>query len=252
MLLPLLLSSVAAAAAVAAASTTAAAAASPGRTCPGECKDPPAGRRCNAPVPAKYDIPICSHMPCTESVPADLFPPPTLFGTAPAAGQMVAQTTPGFGYNTSRVFHSLYLPPDWANSSVKYPLIVEYSGNTILPQEQGWTSHGWGISQGKHFIWVILPFLSGRYPNMSAAAHAATACNQRCYHGCAPEACDVFPYSKMERLCHHPHPHFDAVPTVDYAAATVKFLVHHYSADPAKVLITGHSRGSLSTNYIGL
>ena len=225
------------------------------RTCPGECRKPPAGRTCAGSVPAKYaDDPVCSKMLCTESVPADLSPPPILFGTAAAAGKKVAQTTPGLGYNTSRVFHSLYLPPDWvSNSSASYPIIVEYSGNTILPSEQNWTNHGWGIGQGQVFIWVVLPFISGRSPTLSAAANAAAACNQRCYHGCAPEACDLFPYDgPMHLLCQKPYPHFDPEPTIDYAIATVNYLVQRYSGDPDKVLITGHSRGSLSTMFIGL
>ena len=224
------------------------------RTCPGECKAPPGGRTCTTTVPAKYSSdPACAQMPCTESVPADLRPPPVL-RAPPAAGRRVAETTPGLGYNTSRVFHSLYLPPDWANdSAVKYPVIVEYSGNTILPSEGNWSSHGWGISRGEGFIWVVLPFISGRYPNMSDSEHAATACSQRMYHGCSPESCDIFPYNKrMQKLCHPPHPHFDVTPTIEYAEATVNWLVQSYRGDPTKVLITGHSRGSLATNYIGL
>jgi len=229
----------------------------PGRTCPGECADPPAGRTCNdTRVPDKYaNDPACTRMPCTESVTADLFPPPVELSAAPAAGKRVAETTPGFGFNASRVFHSLYLPPEWANASTSatYPIIVEYSGNTILPSEGNWTSHGWGISQGRGFIWVVLPFISGRYPNQTQPAHAATACMQRMYHGCAPESCGIFPYNdEMKPLCRAPHPAFDVQPTIDYAVATVAWLTQRYRGDPAKVLITGHSRGSLATTYIGL
>ena len=36
------------------------------------------------------------------------------------------------------------------------------------------------------------------------------------------------------------------------AIATVNFLVQRFNGDPGKVLITGHSRGSLSTMFIGL
>ena len=183
--------------------------------------DDPEGRTCpgSGSVPAKYaENPVCSKMPCTESIPADLSLPPVLFGSAAAAaaGKRVAQTTPGLGYNTSRVFHSLYLPPDWVdNSSAKYPIIVEYSGNTILPSDQNMTAHGWGIGQGKVFIWVVLPFISGRSPTLSAAANAAAACSQRWYHGCAPECCDISPFSEMHQLCQAPHPNYDPQPTID-------------------------------------
>jgi hypothetical protein len=190
--------------------------------------------------------PACDNMPCTESIRADLAPPPILFNASPAAGQMVVQTTEGLGYDPSRVFHSLYLPPDWVpNSSVKYPLIVELSGNTVLPSDTNSTSHGWAIGQGKAFIWVILPYLSGN-------DNTSLTCNQREYWGCAPESCHGTPYNKIKQLCQPPHPHFNVVPTVNYTIATVNMLLERYNGDASKVLLTGHSRGSLATNYIGL
>ena len=168
-------------------------------------------------------------MPCTESVPADLVAPAVEFNTTAAPGKLVTQTTPGFGYDPNRVFHLIYLPPDWANNTNKtFPIIVEYSGNTQLPQDIGGHTHGWGIGQGQTFIWVVLPFLSGRERNVTAR-DPATACNQRCYHGCSPLVCNDTPWvPKVESHCGgkgYTRIPFDPDPTIDYALATMDLVV---------------------------
>lgn len=199
---------------------------------------------------------ICPTMPCTEDVPADLVAPPVQFNTTAAPGKLVAQTTPGFGYDPNRVFHLIYLPPDWVNNGSKtFPIIAEYSGNTLLPQDIAAHTHGWGIGQGQTFIWVVLPFISGRERNLTER-DPATACNQRCYHGCSPSVCNDTPwFPKVESDCggkHYTRIPFDADPTIDYALATMELLVKEYAGDATKTIITGHSRGSLASMYFGL
>ena len=190
---------------------------------------------------SSHNFKICPTMPCTRDVPADLVAPPVAFNTTAAPGKLVAQTTPGFGYHPDRVFHLIYLPPDWVNgSSKKYPIIFEYSGNTLLPQDIGAHTHGWGIGQGQTFIWVVLPFISGRTQNASQR-DPSKACNQRCYHGCAPDGCNRTPYFQLEHHhdCGRGNPHFDVAPTLEYTIATVQWIVDEYSGDAAKTLLTG-------------
>jgi hypothetical protein len=171
----------------------------------------------------------------------------------------------GLGYNKTRVFHSLYLPPSWSIASsrevrsslakrkkgkgkgkgkILWPVIVEYSGNGILPQDDGnWTSNGWGISQGKGFILVVLPFISAASSEAATKSNRLSACNQRWWWGCSPEACDLY----NDRGCLPSTPaYFDPAPTVEYAIAAVKMVIEKYHGDPNRILLTGTG----STNRI--
>jgi hypothetical protein len=148
----------------------------------------------------------------------------------------------------SKVAHALYLPPTWTNSSrAKLPMIVEFSGNGIVPADSNWTVNGWGLSQGKGYIWLVLPFVS--------AFRGSATCNQRNWFGCDPSACDLYNGPAFDRICGHnttADSHFNPAPTVSYATQAVRMVMQKYNVDPARVLLTGHSRGALAVNYIGL
>ena len=80
-------------------------------------------------------------------------------------GLRVRETHPA--YASTKAYHALYLPSDWTNHSAKrYPLLVEFMGNgpwtdgedvsTGRPED---SNLGYGISGGKGFVWVSMPFL---------------------------------------------------------------------------------------------
>src|SRR5580658_4741154 len=98
-----------------------------------------------------------------KSVPEDLTVPEISEGE-PAAGKRVLLTAPGF--NKDEIHHVIYLPTDWQPGK-KYPLLVEYPGNGGFKNKLGDTCEGipegchlgYGLSGGKGFIWVCLPFV---------------------------------------------------------------------------------------------
>lgn len=162
--------------------------------------------------------------PNLHLIPSDLTIP-ALSAAPPAAGQLIKQTNPG--YEGSELFHTLYLPADWkpptANNE-KYPVIVEYPGNggyknalgdacTGRPED---CKLGYGISGGKKFIWVCLPFVD--------PANKKLALN---WWG-------------------------DADATAAYCVQTVRRVCDEYGGDPSAVVLTGFSRGAIACNYIGL
>jgi len=211
---------------------------------------PAVERACNCSMPG---------LVCTESVTADLALPPYPDGCNPAGcnvssaarpGRRVAEVAPGFAH--TRAFHTTFLPADFdaADGARRWPLIVEFSGNGILPQDGNWTSNGWGISAGgRGFVWLTLPFLS--------ADAGARTCNQRNWWGCDPSACDLYNQDALEVCANatlQPNAtlRFDPAPTLRYALAAVAHVTASYRVDPAKVLLTGHSRGGIATGYMGL
>src|SRR5688572_87359 len=143
----------------------------------------------------------------------------------PAAGKRVRQQNPG--YEGWELFHTVYLPTDWKplpSRSEKYPVIVEYPGNggyknalgdvcTGRPED---CKIGYGLSGGKGFIWVCLPFV-----NPAEKRHALN------WWG-------------------------DADATAAYCVQTVKRVCEEYGGDPSAVVLTGFSRGAIACNYIGL
>lgn len=159
-----------------------------------------------------------------HSLPSDLTVPELSDGP-PAAGQRVRQTNPGYeGWELS---HTLYLPADWqrpAAGEAKWPVIVEYPGNggyknalgdvcTGRPED---CKLGYGLSGGKGFIWVCLPF--------------------------------VDPVGKKHAL----NWWGDADATAKYCVQTVRRVCDEYGGDPRAVVLAGFSRGAIACNYIGL
>ncbi len=144
----------------------------------------------------------------------------------PAAGRRVKQTHPN--WKDTEVYHVLYLPMDWKPGK-RYPVIVEYAGNgpyknkfgDVSPGHPEGSKMGYGISGGKGFIWVCLPYLD----------NAGTA-NVTRWWGNAPE--------------------YDAGPTVAYCKKAVPWICRKYGGDPKRVVLCGFSRGAIACNYLGL
>jgi hypothetical protein len=160
--------------------------------------------------------------PDIKSVPADLKTPEMVEG-APVAGKRVKQIAPE--YKGTQVFHTLYLPTDWKpRAKKKYPVLVEYAGNGPYGNRYGDISTGkvegsnlgYGISGGKGFIWLCLPYVNSK-----------AKINQRQWWG-------------------------DVEATVEYCKKTVPRICRDYGGDPSQVILIGFSRGAIACNYIGL
>ena len=147
--------------------------------------------------------------------------PPMQADAAPAAGRRVAVTPPE--YAGTQVHHSLWLPADWnpawRGGKTRWPVIVEYTGNsspahgsTGRVQDAGL---GYGLSAAR-FIWVVLPYVAddGRH-------------NEVTWWG-------------------------DVEATVAYAKKNVPRICAEFGGDPGKVLVCGFSRGAIGVNFIGL
>jgi hypothetical protein len=109
--------------------------------------------------------------------------------------------------------HALYLPTDWKPGN-RYPVLVEYRGN--MATVRGGGALGYGLSGGKGFIWAILPFVS---PDHS---------------------------TDLDKWWG------DLDATVAYAKEAVPLICSRWGGDPKRVILTGHSRGAIACNYIGL
>jgi hypothetical protein len=144
-------------------------------------------------------------------IPADVRQPAVSDGE-PAPGRLVLQQLPA--YAGTEVRHAIWLPEDWTPDR-RFPVIVEYLGNTQQVKD-GLIGGGMGISGGRGFIWVILPFVA-----VDGKTDAAM------WWG-------------------------DVAATVAYAKEAVPAICAAWSGDPARVLLTGHSRGAIACNYIGL
>jgi len=161
--------------------------------------------------PAKRDI---------SSVPPDLRTPPMVDG-APAPGRRVRQVLAE--YRDTEIHHALYLPENWQPGR-RYPVIVEYAGNGPYHNAYGDYSSGkvegsnlgYGISGGKDFIWLCLP-----YVNLEEKR------NQCQWWG-------------------------DVEATLDYCRKAVRMVCEEYGGDPSAVILAGFSRGAIACGYLGL
>lgn len=158
--------------------------------------------------------------PDIRSVEPDLTIPPLSSGE-PAPGKRVKITSPEF--ENTAVYHVLYLPTDWQPGK-KYPVIVEYAGNGGYENRWGDVSTGrvedsklgYGISGGKGFIWLCLPYV-GREGKK----------NQLIWWG-------------------------NVTATVNYCIREVSRVCKDWGGDPDALILTGFSRGAIACNYIGL
>ena len=167
-----------------------------------------------APLFAAEDFPDLS------TVKPDLAVPPVTPGSA-APGKRIRETHPEFA--RTAVHHTVYLPVDWQPGR-KYPVIVEYAGNGDYRSPYGDVSTGevegsklgYGISGGRGFIWVCMPYVDTTHKR-----------NQTIWWG------------NLEA-------------TVRYACITVPRICELYGGDPSTVILAGFSRGSIGCNYVGL
>ncbi|MCH2123503.1 MAG: hypothetical protein MK165_01830 [Pirellulaceae bacterium] len=151
---------------------------------------------------------------------------PELSPGPPQPGKRVKQTIPG--YPAKEVHHTIYLPVDWTPQG-NFPVLVEYAGNGPYQSNFGDISTGlvedsklgFGISQGKRFIWICLPYLN-----------AAGSKNVTRWWGDSPQ--------------------YDVSPTVSYCKNAVPWLCKTYGGDPQRVILCGFSRGAIACNFVGL
>jgi hypothetical protein len=142
---------------------------------------------------------------------------PVMTDEAPAAGKRVRQVAPE--YRATEVYHSLYLPSDWKPSG-SYPVIVEYTGNEFPPGKGSGevkdANLGFGMSGGKDFIWVVMPYVQqGKTENTVK------------WWG-------------------------DRKATIDYCKVNLPRICEQFGGDPDRVIICGFSRGAIGSSYIGL
>ncbi|MEC9092851.1 MAG: hypothetical protein VX438_09120, partial [Planctomycetota bacterium] len=148
---------------------------------------------------------------------------PRMLEAKAAPGKRVREQLPA--YKGTNVYHSLYLPTNYQRGSGKtYPVIFEYAGNGPYQNQLGdrctgkveHCSMGYGISAGKDFIWICLPFVS----------HDGKR-NQEKWWG-------------------------EINASVAYCKAAVSHAVQNYQVDRRHVFLCGFSRGAIACNYIGL
>jgi hypothetical protein len=163
--------------------------------------------------------------PDISSVPADLAIP-AIEDAAPAAGRRVLYRLPGDPETVPAMV--LYLPTDWSPEK-NHPVICEYAGNGNYRNAFGDTSTGrpedsrlgYGLSAGRGYIWVCLPFLNDAGDGLAIT-----------WWGDPP--------------AHRP----DA--TVAHAKRAIPAICAAFSGDPDRVILCGFSRGAIACNAIGL
>ncbi len=142
---------------------------------------------------------------------------PTMTDEQPAAGKRVRQTA--IEYTGTRVYHSLYLPTDWTPDS-NFPVIVEYTGNQWAACNSTGKAKdanlGYGLSGGKGFIWVVMPYVDTDGINNAVK-----------WWG-------------------------DRQATINYCKTNLPRICRQFGGDPNQVIVCGFSRGAIGTSYIGL
>lgn len=161
-------------------------------------------------------------LPDLSTVPPDLQVPEARVA-APAPGVRSVQTTAG--WEGTAVHHTLYLPVDWRPGG-RFPVLVEYAGNGGYRNAYGDVSEGtvegsrlgYGLSGGRGFLWLCLPFVE---------ADAAGKRNAAKWWGSVAES---------KRYC----------------LATVADVCARFGGDERAVVFCGFSRGAIAANFLGL
>lgn len=164
--------------------------------------------------------PLLQDLPDIRSIEPDLAVP-ALEDRPPRAGSRVRHALAA--YRGTSIYHVLYLPRNW-RAGERYPVIAEYAGNGNYRNPYGDVSLGvpegsnlgYGISGGEGFIWLCLPYVN-----------AVEGRNQILWWG-------------------------DPQATIDYCHRALDFVCRQYGGDPARLLLTGFSRGAIGCNYLGL
>jgi len=165
-----------------------------------------------------------SSAPDIRSEKPDLIVPKLGTGKA-GPGKRIRESLPG--YEATKAYHVTYLPTDWQKGE-RYPVIVEYTGNNyqgahgdVCTGRPEGSSMGYGISAGRGFIWVCLPYLNADGDDITLNWWGA----------------------EKNRA---------AQPTIDYCLKAVPWICEQYGGDPAQVVLCGFSRGAIACNYLGL
>jgi len=163
--------------------------------------------------------------PDISSVPPDLALPELSRGPA-GPGKRIKEVLAG--YEKTELYHVTWLPTDWT-AGRRYPVIIELAGNGPYKSRYGDISTGrpegsklgYGISGGRGYIWICLPFVDG------AGSRITTR-----WWGTKPE--------------------YDPQPTLKYIKQAVPELCRKHHGNPRRVVLAGFSRGAIACNYIGL
>ncbi len=155
-----------------------------------------------------------------HSLPSDLIIPDLSDGKLEAGKRVREKLDP---YRDWDLYHVVYLPTDWVPDG-RFPVIVEYPGNGGYRNKLGDESTGrvedcklgYGISAGRGFIWVSLPFVD-----------PASRSHSRKWWG-------------------------NADATAAYCRLAVQHICKTYGGDSNSVILTGFSRGAIACGYIGL
>lgn len=166
-----------------------------------------------------------AELPDIRSVEPDLTVPALSEG-APSPGKRVKLTLES--KKGTGVYNVLYLPTDW-KPGVKMPVIVELAGNGGFTSKQGDVSHGvpegsnlgYGLSAGKGFIWLCVPYLNGKGDEIAT-------------------------------LWWGTRPTYDPQPTLKHLRSAVKSVCRDFGGDESKLVLCGFSRGAIACNYLGL
>jgi len=161
-----------------------------------------------------------AELPDLRSVPADLTVPALTDGL-PSAGKRVKHWLTE--YKGTQVYHVLYLPTDW-KLGARFPVIVEYAGNGGYSNKFGdislgvpeGSNLGYGISAGKGFIWICVPYVEVGRQKIATK-----------WWG-------------------------DVDATLDYCKKAVRMVCDEYGGDSSAVILTGFSRGAIACGYLGL
>ena len=142
---------------------------------------------------------------------------PVMTEGLPAPGKRVRRVASE--YKGTKVYHTLYLPTDWEENKA-YPVLVEYTGNKFPASgstgEVKDANLGFGLSGGKGFIWVSMPYIQkGNKENTVT------------WWG-------------------------DRKATVAYCKVNLPRICKKFGGDPENLFICGFSRGAIACSYIGL
>jgi len=165
-----------------------------------------------------------SASPDFRTIPADLAVP-EVNSDSPAAGRRCLVSVPESRWKTPYI---LYLPDGWTPTRA-WPVLVELPGNggyrdalgdecTGLPQD---CHMGYGLTEGKNWIWVCLPFLNGDGSKLAPQ-----------WWGDAPE--------------------HDPAETLRYWQAVLGDVQTRFAGNRDCVVLAGFSRGAIACNALGL
>ncbi|MBL9114921.1 MAG: hypothetical protein JNJ83_07910 [Verrucomicrobiaceae bacterium] len=134
----------------------------------------------------------------------------------------IERLAPAAGVRAQVQSHQVYLPSDWQQDR-SWPVLVEFPGNGGFKNKLGDVSDGtpdgcvlgYGLSAGKGFIWLTLPFV-----NQDGSTSTK-------WWG-------------------------DVEATKNYCISAVNEVCQKWGGDSKRVVLLGFSRGAIACNYIGL